>query len=143
VHQSHAAQHIRRLGELNVVVTDDFYAVAPSVAKIKERTVEYGNVGRFECLAGRFLILDDKTEVATVVRRLRAALLKSNELVTQIGESHGVTLAAQFESEETAIESQRFVDIADFQRDMVEPDEPRPCALSDWNLLCQSEDLNG
>jgi hypothetical protein len=40
VHQSHATQDIRRLGELNVVVTDDLYSIAPRVTKIQERTVK-------------------------------------------------------------------------------------------------------
>jgi hypothetical protein len=40
VHQAHATQHIRRFGELNIVVTDDLYSVAPGVPKIKERTIQ-------------------------------------------------------------------------------------------------------
>jgi len=104
VHQAHATQHIGSLGELNVVVTDDFYSVAPRVPKIKERTIKWGNTSCLECLAGRLLVVDDETEVATVVCGLRAALLKGNKLIAQVDEGHGVTLAAQFEPEETAIE---------------------------------------
>src|SRR5262245_47134322 len=40
VHQAHATQHIGRLGELDIVVTDDLDSVAPGVPKIKERTIE-------------------------------------------------------------------------------------------------------
>ncbi|MGB8629927.1 MAG: hypothetical protein WCD69_11120 [Xanthobacteraceae bacterium] len=51
VHQAHAAQHIRRLRELNVVVTDNLHSVAPRVPEIKEPTVEYLHTGRLERLA--------------------------------------------------------------------------------------------
>src|SRR5262245_44797262 len=31
MHEPHATQHIGRLGELNVVITDDLYSVAPGI----------------------------------------------------------------------------------------------------------------
>jgi hypothetical protein len=108
--QPHAAQHVGCLCELNVVVTDYFYSVAPGVPKIKKRPVEGGNTSRLECLAGGLLVVDDEAKVATIVCRLPAALLKRNELIAQIKKSHGVTFAAQFELEETAIECQRLID---------------------------------
>jgi hypothetical protein len=40
VHQPHATQYIGRFGELNIVVTDDLYSVAPGVPKIKERPLK-------------------------------------------------------------------------------------------------------
>jgi hypothetical protein len=67
VHQAHATHHIRRLGELNIVVTDDLYSVAPGVPKIKERTIEWSNTSGLECFAGRLLVVDDETEMATIV----------------------------------------------------------------------------
>ena len=36
VHQAHAAQHIGRLGELDIVVADDLNSITPRVPKIKE-----------------------------------------------------------------------------------------------------------
>ena len=53
VHQAHPTQHIGRLGELDVVVTDDLYSITPGVSKIKERTIKWGNTSCLECLAGR------------------------------------------------------------------------------------------
>ena len=38
--QAHATQHIRRLSELNIIVTNDLHSVAPRVPKIKERTIK-------------------------------------------------------------------------------------------------------
>jgi hypothetical protein len=49
-----------------------------------------------ECLAGRRLIVDDETEVTPIVCRLPAALLKSNELITQVDEGHGTPLDGPF-----------------------------------------------
>jgi hypothetical protein len=51
---------------------------------------------------------------------LPTALLKSDELISQIHESHGVIFAAQLECEEAAIKLQCLVDIAHFQRDVIE-----------------------
>src|SRR5579863_3858439 len=59
VRKAHATQHVGRLGELDVVVTDDLHAVAPGIAEIKERTIEQANARCLERLAGRRLIVDD------------------------------------------------------------------------------------
>jgi hypothetical protein len=46
--QSHAAQHVRRLGELKVVVADNLYAVAPWVEKVALGTITPGSYLRDE-----------------------------------------------------------------------------------------------
>jgi hypothetical protein len=65
VHQAHPTQHIGRLGELDVVVTDDLHSITPWVPKIKEGTVKWSNTSCLERLAGRLLVVDDETEVTT------------------------------------------------------------------------------
>jgi len=35
--QTHAAQHVRRLGELDVIIADNLYAVTPRIEKIEKR----------------------------------------------------------------------------------------------------------
>jgi hypothetical protein len=66
--------------------------------------------------------------MAAVVGRLPAALLQRNELVAQIDERRGLALAAQLELEQTAVEGQRLLDVADLERNMVETDGARfPC----------------
>src|ERR1700746_4205800 len=104
--QAHATQHIGCLGELNIVITNDLHSVAPGVPKIEERTVKYGNTRCLECLAGRFFVVHDETEVAAIVRGLPAALLQGNKLIAQVDEGHGVTLAEHFKFEDAAIERQ-------------------------------------
>jgi len=140
VHQAHSTQHIGRLGELDVVVTDDLHSITPGVPKIKEGTVKWSNTSCLECLAGRLLVVDDETEVTTIVCGLLAAFLQGNELIAQVDERHRGTLAAQFEFEKAAVERQRLVDIADLQRDVVEAYGARLRKLSHRNLLCQSGD---
>ena len=73
-------------------LTNDLYSVAPGVPKIKEWTIKYGNTSRLKYLAGRLPIIDHEAEVATIVCGLPAALLKSNKLIAQVDESHGMQL---------------------------------------------------
>ena len=61
------------VGELNVVVTNDLYSVAPGVPKIKEWTLKYGNTSRLKHLAGRLPIVDNEAEVATIVSKALAS----------------------------------------------------------------------
>jgi hypothetical protein len=82
--QPHTAQHVGRLGELNVLVADDLDAIAPGVQKVEERTGE-GLDPRFgQCRARGFLIVDDQPEMASVVGGLGASPLERNELVAEI-----------------------------------------------------------
>src|SRR6516225_11191742 len=74
--------------------------------------------------------------MATIVSDLPAALLKSNKLIAQVDEGHGVTLAAQLEFEETTVERQRLVNISYLQRNMIEAYNARSSEVSHHNLLC-------
>src|SRR5262245_66542860 len=74
--------------------------------------------------------------MATIVCGLPAALLKGDKLVAQIDEGHRVTLAAQFEPEETAIECQCLIDIPYLQCDVVEAYDARSFEFHHQNLLC-------
>src|SRR5882724_1804118 len=73
-----------------------------------------------------------------VISGLFASRLQRDELVAKIDEGHRLALAAQLKSEDAAIECQRFLDIADFQRYMVETDGARLCGADHLNLLLQS-----
>src|SRR5439155_20229282 len=110
------------LGELDVVVADDLDAVAPRVAEIEELAGQGLDTGLGHRPAHRLLVVDHQAKVPAIVGRLLAALLQGQELVAEIDESHAVALAAKLEIENTAIERQRFLDIADLQGDVVETD---------------------
>src|SRR5262252_3743524 len=118
--EPHPAQHMRRLGELDVVVTDDLDAIAPEIEEIEKRTAQRLDARGRERAPHRVFVVDDQSEMTAAVGRLRAALLQREELVAQVDERRGLALAAQLELEQTAIKGQRLVDIADLQRDMVE-----------------------
>jgi hypothetical protein len=88
-----------------------------------------------ECFAGRALVVNDETEMAAIVRGLPTALLKGDKLIAQVDEGHGVTLAAQFKPEETAIECQCLIDIPHLQCDVVEAHDARFCEFNHQSLL--------
>jgi hypothetical protein len=61
-------------------------------------------------------------DIALVVGRLAAALLKGEELIAQVYESRACTPAAELEVEQSAVKCQRLIDVADFKSDMIETD---------------------
>src|SRR5713226_3433150 len=97
--EPHAAQHIRRLGELNILVPDDLYAVAPGVAKVEKRSGERLDSRVAQCLASGLLVIDHKSKVTSIVGGLCTSLLECKELVPEVDEGHGVALASKFEIE--------------------------------------------
>ena len=71
---------------------------------------------------------DAGADVTAVVRGLTTPLLQREELVTQVDERVRLASAAELESEQPAVEGQRLVDVAHFERDVVEADRAGfPC----------------
>ena len=59
-----------------------------------------------------------------LVRRLRASLRQRDELVAHVDERHPARASAQLERPEDRLpEPQRLVEVANLQRDVVDPDE--------------------
>jgi hypothetical protein len=81
VRETHPAQHVRRLGELDVLIADDLNPITPGVAKVEETSGEQRDTSRLERLVSRLLVIDDQTEMATIVRGLLTAFLKRNKLI--------------------------------------------------------------
>src|SRR5262245_9500350 len=125
VGEPHPAQHVRRLGELDVVVPDDLYSVAPGVAEIEEAAGQRLDPRRRQRAAHRVLVVDHESKMTAVVGGLGAALLQRQELIAQIDEGRGLALAAQLELEQAAVKGQRLLDVADLEGDMVETDGAR------------------
>ena len=73
-----------------------------------------------QLLPHRLLVIDHKPEVTLIVAWLVPALRQGNELVAQVNEGHGVTFAAQREFEKLTIERQRFLDITNLQRYVID-----------------------
>src|SRR5438034_3572409 len=123
--EPHAAQHVWRLGELNILVADDLDAVAPRVEKVEKRSRESLDSRVAQCFAGRFLVVDHQSKVTPLVDRLRATLLERKELVSEVDESHGFAFASKFEIEQAGVKIQSRFDVTDFESDMIEPDDAR------------------
>ena len=60
--QSHAAQHVRRLGELDIVVADDLDAIAPRVEKVEKRAGQGLDPRIGQRLADGILVVDHKSK---------------------------------------------------------------------------------
>ena len=58
--------------------------------------------------------------MTAVVGRLAAPLLQRDELVAEIDERIRIAPAPELEREEPAVESECLVDVADFERDVIE-----------------------
>jgi uncharacterized membrane protein YccF (DUF307 family) len=113
--QSHAAQHVWRLSELDVVVGNNFYAVAPGVEKIEKRARQRFDSYISQRLADRILVVDHKSKMAPVVSRLSTAFLERQELIAQIDECRSGTLAAKLEVEQSTVKSQSLLDITNLE----------------------------
>src|SRR5262249_55605727 len=133
--QSHAAQDVRGLGELDVVVANDLYAVAPGVEEIEKLTGQHLHARLHQGAADGFLVIDHQSKMTAVVGGLSAALLECQKLIAQVDEGRGVASAAKLEFEEATVKRQRFVDITDFERDMVETHGARFLWMSHKHLL--------
>ncbi len=75
------------------------------------------------------LVVDDEAEVPLAVDvRVRVAG-ERDELVAHVDERHlRADATAQLELEEAAVPRERLVDVADLERDVVDPDEARHTA---------------
>src|SRR5436190_15410400 len=104
--QSHAAQYVRRLSELDVVVANNFYAVAPRVEKVEKRARQQFDSCIDQRLADCILIIDHESKMAPVVSRLGTAFLECQELIAQIDEGRSGALAAKLEIEQPTVKSQ-------------------------------------
>ena len=84
--QSHATQHVRCLGELDVLVADNFYAIAPRVEKVEKRAGQRLDPRVGQRPADGILVVDYKPKMTSLVSGLSAPLLQREKLVTQIDE---------------------------------------------------------
>ena len=123
--QPYAAQHVRRLGELDTVVANDLDAIAPRVSEVEERSRQHLNACLGHCPAGRVLVVHNKTKVAPTVRRLAASLLKREELVTKVDEGHVLAFTAKLEFKNSFVERQSYLDVAHFKGNVVETPRAR------------------
>src|SRR6478672_5224365 len=102
--QSHAAQHVRRLGELDIVVADNLYAIAPGVEKVEKRAGQRLDPRIGQRLADGILVVDHKPKMTSLVSRLSSAFLQCEELVAQIDKGRSAAFAPKLEVEQLTVE---------------------------------------
>src|SRR6476619_1499079 len=95
--QFHAAQHVRRLGELDIVVADNLDAIAPRVEKVEKRAGQWLNARVSQRLADNVLVVDHKPKMTSLVSRLSSAFLQCEELVAQVDEGRSAAFAPKLE----------------------------------------------
>src|SRR5262249_14836064 len=123
--QPHPAQHIRRLGELYIIVADDLYTVAPRIEEIEELTGQRVHTRVRQRVADGVLVINHESKMTAVVRGLSTALLEREELIAQIDEGRGLAPAAKFEVEQATVNRQGLIDIIHLKSDMIETDGAR------------------
>jgi hypothetical protein len=120
--ETHPGEDPVGLRELDVAVVHDLEVVSPRVAEVV--VADHLRPG----LAGGgergLTVVDDETDVARLVRRLPPALREREELVAHVDERHRRPAPAQCELEDPAVEGECLVEVADLDRDVVDPDEP-------------------
>jgi hypothetical protein len=72
----HAAQYVWRLSELDVVVGNDLYAIAPWVFKIEKRTGQW-----FDIHIGQRLVTDHKPKMSAEIAGCLRPFCKGKELI--------------------------------------------------------------
>src|SRR5262249_16338129 len=106
----------------DVVIADDLDAVPPWVKEIEKAPRQRLDTSFSQRRAHRLHVIHHQHEMPAIIGRLPAALLKGEELVAEIDESSVFALAPQLEVEQAAIKCQRFIDITDFDRNVIEAD---------------------
>src|SRR5262245_34310878 len=75
--QSHSAQDVWRLGELDIVVADDLDAVAPRVEEIEKPTGQRVHARVHQSATDGLPVVDHESKMTAIVRGLGAPLLES------------------------------------------------------------------
>lgn len=135
-----APKHLRGLGELDVRVLDDLEPIAPWVEEIEERAFNHARAGRLSEFDDARAIVDDEANVAAFdvlpgwARRQRQV----DELVTHIDKGVALTPATQGEREKSSVPFERRINVADFDCNMIDSDQPWFAAFSHVSLLLRS-----
>jgi len=111
---------VRRLGELDAFVIDHLDPVAPGVQEVKERPLDHRRTRRLRQRAHRRTVVHRHAEMAMSRRLADRALHHGDELVAEVNERRALALTAQGEAEDAAVERQRLLHVADFERDVVD-----------------------
>ena len=109
------------LAELDLVVLHELDAVAARVADVEEATRQDLHAGCLESAAGGLFVVHDEPEMRLL--GARPPFEQGEELVAH-PEERGARDSAHLRGlEEVGVERDRFRDVVDLERDVVDPDE--------------------
>src|SRR5437899_933407 len=115
---------MRRLGELDVPVFDDFNAITPGVEKVEERSRQKLAAGSLDPRTHTRAIIDDEPEMPPAVLVRRRGFHQVDELIAELDECVARPLPPKGKIENLAIKGEGLVDVVDFQGNMIDADEP-------------------
>jgi len=121
---AHPLENVIGFGELDVVVGHNLDAIAPGIANI-EPIVDALDAEPVQCPLYGVAVIDDKTEMALGVGWLASAEGKLDKLITEIDEGIVRAFATQLEVKDCAVKLQRFVQVIDFEDDVIDPQRAR------------------
>src|SRR6516164_9564307 len=123
--EAHPAEDALGLRELHLVVLDDLDEVAPRIEEVEATAGTDLDAGSLERAARRLLVVNDESKVPHTVGAVGSTLHQREELVAHVDERRSRRAAAQGELEDSAVERERLVNVADLERDVVDADEAR------------------
>jgi hypothetical protein len=84
---------------LNIIIPHDLDAIAPGIAEIEKSAWKRLDSCLGQGAADSLFVIDDETEVASVVGGLTTTLLERQELVSKVDERRVFAAATQLEIE--------------------------------------------
>src|SRR4029077_1059996 len=104
-------------------IGDHLDAVAPRIEEVEERPVYEARAGGLGKVAHLGAVVDDQAEMALAIRVRRFGLHQRQKLVAHVDEGLGLAAPAQREAEDFSVEGERLLDVADFERDVIDADQ--------------------
>jgi hypothetical protein len=99
-----------RLGKLNLLVRHYLDPIAPGITKV-ESFVEQLHPALPQCPSYSLTVIDDKPEVAFLIRPLGFAETQLDELIPEIDEGIVIALATQCKVEDRSVELERSIEV--------------------------------
>ena len=123
--EAHRAQHMRRLGELDIGVFDHLDPIAPGIEKVEELSRQQFAARGLDPRAYARAIVDDEPEMTAPVLVRISGLHHIDELVAELDESIARPLGPKLEVEDLAVKIEGLLDVPDLDRDVIDADKSR------------------
>lgn len=118
--ETHAAENVVGLGELDALIADNLDPIAPWVIEIEKPAGHDFDTHLIEHPSHGFLVVDHQPEMPVLITRSVFDLRQGDELIAKIDERHRVAFATKGELQNLAVEFEGLVDIANLEGNMVD-----------------------